>query len=345
MSRYDFVILIMVTFMDITSTQSLGSTKTQFRAAFSLLLALATGKHKPDRRWESLQWRIKYTARVMLHPLLTMKWLSFIVDYPVQDIFRRDGNELYSKLQRPYLMASLPTHQTCTALMDHYRFIQTLPLHRQRLLYSQNGGGNVLASFQGKSGENYTLRLMTNDQMCKEGELSLQLENSEHVLAQMTFSILRIEGEMGLFIGGIQGPDAQTPHQVIQGATRDCHSLFPKRILLEGLLNLARGLNLAHVIAVSNETHIYKHWRYRSKKRHVFLADYNAFLFAHGGQSRPDGNIALPLSLPRKSEQDIPSRKRAEYRRRYALFDEVACQINDVLAGNLLLSINLSNRT
>nr|WED70086.1 DUF535 family protein [Pectobacterium colocasium] len=287
--------------MDITSTQSLGSTKTQFRAAFSLLLALATGKHKPDWRWESLQWRIKYTARVMLHPLLTMKWLSFIVDYPEQDIFRRDGNQLYSKLQRPYLMASLPTHQTCTALkMDYYRFIQTLPLHRQRLLYSQDGGGNVLASFQGKSGENYTLRLMTNDQMCKEGELSLQLENSEHVLAQMTFSILRIEGEMGLFIGGIQGSDAQTPHQVIQGATRDCHSLFPKRLLLEGLLNLARGLNLAHVIAVSNETHIYKHWRYRSKKRHVFLADYNAFLFAHGGQPRPDGNIALPLSLPRR---------------------------------------------
>nr|WED70085.1 DUF535 family protein [Pectobacterium colocasium] len=46
-----------------------------------------------------------------------------------------------------------------------------------------------------------------------------------------------------------------------------------------------------------------------------------------------------------ESEQDIPSRKRAEYRRRYALFDEVACQINDVLAGSLPLSINLSSRT
>lgn len=345
MSRYDFTILIMVAFMDITSTQSFGSTKTEFRAAFSLLLALATGKHKPDRRWESVNWRIKYTSRVMLHPLLTMKWLSFIVNYPVQDIFRRDGNQLYSKLQRPYLMASLPTHQTCTALMDHYRFIQSLPLHRQRLLYSQSESGNVLARFQGKSGENYTLRLMTNDQMCKEGELSLQLESSEHVLAQMTFSILRIEGEMSLFIGGIQGPDAQTPHQVIQGATRDCHSLFPKRILLEGLLNLTCGLNLTHVVAVSNETHIYKHWRYRSKKRHAFLADYNAFLFAHGGQPQPDGNIALPLSIPRKSEQEIPSRKRAEYRRRYALFDEVASQINDVLGGSLPLSINPPERT
>ncbi|RYC40100.1 DUF535 domain-containing protein [Pectobacterium zantedeschiae] len=345
MSRYDFVILIMVTFMHITSTQSFGSTQTQFRTAFSLLLALATGKHKPDRSWESVRWRIKYSARVMLHPLLTMKWLGFIVNYPVQDIFQRNGNQLYSKLQRPYLMASLPTHQTCSALMDHYRFIQSQPLHRQRLLYSQNEGGNVLASFQGKSGENYTLRLMTNDQMCKEGELSLQFESSEHVLAQMTFSILRIEGEMSLFVGGIQGPDAQTAHHVIQGATRDCHSLFPKRILLEGLLNLARSLNLAHVIAVSNETHIYKHWRYRSRKRHVFLADYNAFLFAHGGQQLPDGNIALPLSIPRKSEQEIPSRKRSEYRRRYALFDEVACQINGVLAGSLPLSINLFSRT
>lgn len=345
MPRYDFVIFIMVTFMDITSTQLLGSNKTQFRTAFSLLLGLATGKHQPDRRWASVQWRIKYTSRVMLHPLLTMKWLSFIANYPAQDIFRRSGNQLYSKLQRPYLMASLPAQQTCSALMDHYRFIQSLPLHRQRLLYGQNESGNMLTCFQGKSGESYTLRLICNDQMCKEGELSLQLENSEHVLAQMTFSILRIEGKMSLFVGGIQGADPQTPHSVIQGATRDCYSLFPKRLLLEGLLNLASGLNLAQVVSVSNETHIYKHWRYRSKKRHVFLSDYNAFLFAHGGQQRPDGNIALPLSLPRKAEQDIPSRKRAEYRRRYALFDEIACQINDVLTGSLPLVINPAERT
>jgi len=38
--------------------------------------------------------------------------------------------------------------------------------------------------------------------------------------------------------------------------------------------------------------------------------------------------FALPLMLPRKTLEDIASKKRAEYRRRYTLLDTLAEQVN-----------------
>ncbi|PKH24986.1 hypothetical protein CIG19_06285 [Enterobacterales bacterium CwR94] len=288
--------------------------------AFSLFNSLARGKLRPDARWDSPRWRTKFTARALLQPLQTRQWFRWLANFPETSLLENAGQRHFCKLQRPYLHAASRPRQTRQALIQHFSFIQQLPKVWQDRLYSAQPDGTEIAQFAGKA-QHYSLRLVCQHTMDKEGELSLQLSTEGVLLTQATFSIIQRDNQWCLFIGGLQGPRTHTPHEVIQRATRDCHSLFPKRILLEGLLALSRQLGIEQVVSVSNETHIYKHWRYRRKKRGVFLADYNSFLLSLGGVVQADKNIALPMSIARKAEADIPSRKRAEYRRRYGLLD------------------------
>ena len=51
------------------------------------------------------------------------------------------------------------------------------------------------------------------------------------------------------------------------------------------------------------------------------------FWEAVGGICDEEGYFHIPLEIPRKDIADIASKKRAEYRRRYALLDEIQQQI------------------
>ncbi len=62
----------------------------------------------------------------------------------------------------------------------------------------------------------------------------------------------------------------------IQNATKACHGLFPKRLVMEAACLFAQRLQVEQIIAVSNETHIYRSLRYRDKEGKIH-ADYNAF--------------------------------------------------------------------
>ncbi|MBM6691467.1 DUF535 family protein, partial [Fusobacterium mortiferum] len=77
------------------------------------------------------------------------------------------------------------------------------------------------------------------------------------------------------FIGGLQGAKAWVEHDQIQLATKACHGLFPKRLLLEAVCLLAQHFGVSQILAVSNETHIYRSWRYAKKKKDKLHADYD----------------------------------------------------------------------
>jgi len=56
-------------------------------------------------------------------------------------------------------------------------------------------------------------------------------------------------------------------------------------------------------------------------------ADYDNFWLSMSAQPQEQGYFSLPLSISRKPLDNIPSKKRAEYRRRYGLLDQLAEQV------------------
>ncbi len=110
-----------------------------------------------------------------------------------------------------------------------------------------------------------------------------------------------------MFIGGLQGAKWEIPHREIQNATKACHGLFPKRLVMEAACLFAQRLQVEQIIAVSNETHIYRSLRYRDKEGKIH-ADYNAFWESVGGVCDAERHYRLPAQIARKEIAEIASK-------------------------------------
>ncbi|MCU5775825.1 VirK/YbjX family protein [Erwiniaceae bacterium BAC15a-03b] len=292
-----------------------------------LFSSLINGELKPGMAWSRGAYRVKYMLRALSAPLLSYSLLNCLAQNARLAMILRAQPSLPAKLYRPYLAANFDHQTVLTALSQHYFLLEK---HLPAMLFESylTATGATLAVLEGKNGEHYRIKLLTMDQLDKEGEATLLFEspNGER-LAIITFSVFNWQNRRTLFIGGVQGARPETPHEAIQGASKGCHGLFPKRLLIEALCHLASHLAVEQILAAGNQTHIYQHWRYRHKKKRQLFADYDEFWLSLHGRLTDDNHFLLPASIGRKSLDDIASKKRAEYRRRYALMDNLAEQL------------------
>ena len=95
-----------------------------------------------------------------------------------------------------------------------------------------------------------------------------------------------------------------------------------------------RCCDITKILAVSEQSHVFRQWRYRYKKRKYFVALYSDFWESVAG--RPYGNwYKLPIYVERKSFNELASKKRAEYRRRYDLLDHINEEIMILLQNQM----------
>lgn len=305
------------------------STSPQPESSWQLFRLLASGALTPGRAWNNPAYRRKFVLRSLTTPLKTQKLLARLATQPqlMQILHVQPG--LPCRLHRPWLSMHMSAQQTIDALCWHYQYLLgQLPDNIAKGYLSTSGA--QLATIAGKDEQLYSIRLRADAMLDKEGEATLTFNDENNtVLAELTFTLCQYNGVNTFFIGGLQGAKANVPHQLIQGATKACHGLFPKRLVVDALLTLGTLLSVEHVRAVSNETHIYRSVRYRRKKRDKLHADYNSFWESLGATVDAESDYVLPLALPRKTMEEIASKKRAEYRRRYTLLDALQQQIID----------------
>ena len=288
---------------------------------------LSTGALTPGRAWENPGYRFKFMLRSLSTPRMTGKLLANLAKQPHLKQILDVQPGLPCRLHRPWLSVHTDHQQIIEALSWHYQqLLSHLPEHVTKGYLSPHGA--LLATINGKDGQQYAIRLNADAMQDKEGEATLTFRDENNtVLAELTFTLCQFNGADTFYIGGLQGAKAHVPHQLIQTATKACHGLFPKRLVVDALLTLATPLSVEHVRAVSNETHIYQSLRYRRKKRDKLHADYNSFWESLSATVDSKGDYVLPLMLPRKTMEEIASKKRAEYRRRYELLDTLQQQI------------------
>ncbi|MFJ5851962.1 VirK/YbjX family protein [Enterobacter cancerogenus] len=299
----------------------------QPKSGWQLFKCLARGTLTPGLAWQNPAYRRKFLLRSLATPFSTARLLADLAKQPRLIQMLRVQPGLPCRLHRPWLTVNMDRARALASINWHYQAMsRQLPA---ALLngYLSNQGATLL-TLTGKDEQQFTVRLCADAFLDKEGEATLAFCDHQHtVLAEMTFTLCEFNGKSTLFIGGLQGAKAHVPHELIQGATKACHGLFPKRLLVEAAMTLGAAFPVEQIIAVSNATHIYRSWRYRKKKEGKLLADYDSFWRSIGGQPQDDGNFALPLTMPRKPMEEIASKKRSEYRRRYELLDSLIAQV------------------
>lgn len=304
---------------------SLITTHTAAETSTSLFKQLMLGNIVPDKLWLCRRFRAKFLLRSLVFPVTTLKYMRQFSALPDMAQALSIQGLLPAKPHRPYLYAGLSVAGRAAAITDHYRFLNQMKdgLLQQQL---QSATATVMAQLLGRQEESITIQCAPG-RFDREGEVTLELLFNQAVIASLSFSLINKAGVKTLLIGGLQGPRKHISSDVIKEATKACHGLFPKRLLTEALFIISERCGTAQIMAVSEETHVFRSLRYRHSKSDYFHASYSEFWLSIGGERQADGLYLLPARLERKTLEAIASKKRAEYRRRYQLLDELQQQV------------------
>ncbi len=277
--------------------------------------------------------RTKYVARGLAFARDTAEWFDFL-QTPGMAYIVNHHPHLFHKLQRPYLHSALSTTERLKTLKTHYQFVQSRfsPSLLEEVFAP---GGKVLLELDLKDAGILEARLLLGN-MQKEGDLTIYLEkkpSGQRVTNQrvgfLSFSFWKCDQDRPeIFIGGLQG-DKQTTEAEVVAFTRGLYGLRPKALLFFILQQLAAAWQIDSIRAVSDEKHIYKHFQTRREVN----ASYDNFWIESGGVLAMDKFFDLPATFVPREISTIRVNKRQLYRRRYAMLDGMAAQIQRSVNG------------
>lgn len=253
----------------------------------------------------------------MANYIMNHKYLSTeVLRYPM----------LTSKLHRPYLCNLFGANKRLQSIKESYDFIDT-SFSDDVVEKLYRDGEIELVELCGANDKVVRIYLQLYSEFDKEGEFILKILDSENIpLARVTFSVIKEGGVDTIFIGGIQGPAKGVDKDLIKEATKNLAGIFPKKALIEAIYALEKSLGKKiEKICVGNKTHVYEKKRANNAKK--ITANYDEFIVTLNAEELGNGLWKLPSELERKDIADIPSKKRSEYRKRYAILDEINSSI------------------
>ena len=161
----------------------------------------------------------------------------------------------------------------------------------------------------------------------KEGLASIVLELADGTpVYQIMFWIGKDSAEnFSMWIGALQGPNVENSKDLIKILTKKCHAYRTKNLFLYAAQAVARSLNLKKIYAVTNYGYYANNHIRRDRKLKTSFSD---FWQECGGTPTDDERFfEIPLIEYRKTYEEIPTQKRAVYRRRFQLLDEIDAEI------------------
>jgi uncharacterized protein len=167
----------------------------------------------------------------------------------------------------------------------------------------------------------------------REGQLVLNLFAGDVRIYSIAFSLGR-EGERTIaYVGAIQGGNTDGVMADYKDLTKTLHGMRPRDFLVELLRTLCRVLGVSKILAVADERRQHRSSYFGAAKAEVLSLNYDDIWTERGAVRENDEFFALSIDAPLKSLDDVPSKKRAMYRRRYELLDSLEAGMAATLAG------------
>lgn len=123
--------------------------------------------------------------------------------------------------------------------------------------------------------------------------------------------------------------------EVYRRLTHELHGQRPRDLLLLVFRMLCEEASVAKILAVGDSHQACRGDYYRESAK-VF-ASYDALWTEYHGVLRTDGFFELPVRVERRSAESIPSQKRCQYRRRYAMLDQLRHDLQRTLREGCML--------
>ncbi|WP_269138818.1 VirK/YbjX family protein [Paraburkholderia hospita] len=284
----------------------------------------------PGRTPRDLFRQARVLMYALLNPFAARIWLKALTTNSLlADIAARNRRFL----ERPFhCFAQVDMHAYARAelLCGHFRVVRELfgeDLVRRLYLNSEY----VTLASSGR----YALVVSEPVRCWREGLLTVAwrdaLEHVDLAWATVSFEKHPESGKRGALIGGLQGP-AGGDRERVREATRACHGLRPKAAVMEAVGEFCRIARVEVLTGVTRKTHVSAATAVR------FSADYDGFWRESGGVE-VDGRFVLPLRPYHRDISEVPSNRRAAFRRRQMLIADLLAQIDRAVDEGLTADV------
>lgn len=266
----------------------------------------------------------KYVLRFLINWRDSYIWAAYLNSTPQMMRWKESyKGDLYLKLQSSYLSNNFDNEQKINHLKSHYSwfFNQVDESH-----YFQDMTNLLEYTLDNENKDKVYFSFIFKSDFFKEGESGLILKLNDNIQYILTFSYISLNGEPTFFIGGLQGGRQEdTNPELIKQLTKSLYGLRPKQFMLHGLSVLCDFYNVKQIVGVSNENHFFKSSR-RAKNRDRVKTNLNEFWLEFDAELDEWNNfIFKPLSNQINLEE-IPSKKRNQYRKRQLILDQLVEQ-------------------
>ena len=240
---------------------------------------------------------------------------------PLQRIMEQRP-ELVGATIWPYICSSWSAKTSLQKIDEHFRVIEKFG---PRLDFPVNGKLPLIDL----ADVAINLRLVLDQPkwFMRDGLFALNLFLMDDRIYSLVFSFGFEEGKVVAYIGGLQGVDVDGILSHYKNLTKLSHGMRPRDFLVELFRSFCRCMGVTKIYAVNDAKRQHRSSYFGSEKSGELLLDYNDIWIERGAVWNDDEFFVLSLETPMKSLDDVPSKKRAMYRRRYELLQSIEKQM------------------
>ena len=158
----------------------------------------------------------------------------------------------------------------------------------------------------------------------REGSLVLNQFRDGQRLTSIAFTLGVRNGQRVAYVGCLQGANPNTALPLLRDTRKDLHGLRTRDFLIKAFQLLMQHIGVQALYCVSDATRHHRHRYFKEQSKEELHLNYDAVWQEHGAVATMDGFYQLGVVPHAKAIHDIESKKRAQYRRRYAMLDELS---------------------
>ena len=270
---------------------------------------------------------VVFVLRSMWHDGDMKKLIAFFEANEVLRKFQKRHQFHIEQVTRCFFYNGATFQERMALVCEHYRYLSEVMQPEAFMQISCNNSRPRYKLWENEfEGQPIWAELMMEAGQRKEGCLSVMLKYEERAFYQIIFWINKDkDGNEAMYIGAMQGPNVDESRDAIKRMTKWAHGYRTKNLILYMTQAVARALRLKKIYAVSNYGYYANNHVRADRKLKTNFGDF--WLEAGGKETEDERFYELPLVEHRKTMEEVPTRKRAVYRRRFAFLDEVDAEI------------------
>lgn len=265
-----------------------------------------------------------FLGRAMLHHSTMNKLVMFFQQDKLRSTIIGKNAFPIEQATRAFFYAGSTLKERSELIMNHFRLEQAHLNDEWFVRLNTDEHYKIWQSAQEDINWYTTLHMAPGQR--KEGLLSVNMYVDNIPLYQIMFWFNKDKkGADSMWIGAMQGPNVADAKEVIKDITKRSYRYRTKNLILYMTMAVARSFGCEHIYAVSNDGYYAMNHVRRDRK---LKTDFGAFWEEVGGRKTDDSRFyEIPLVESRKTMEEVPTRKRAVYRKRFAFQDDVDAQI------------------